>query len=343
VNVVFLGSGAFGLPTLQALSREHTVVGVVTQPDKPAGRSMQPTPTPIGAWAAEHLPQVPLFKPDRINTLDVVAQIRALPASAWVVIAYGQKLGQPLLHDIFAINLHASLLPRWRGAAPINHAILAGDADTGNSVITLAERMDAGFVLAQSPAARSSPSSPPANSTTLLSNDGPALVLETLAAHAAERLVPQTQDESRVTLASKLSRADAWLDFSQPADHLRRRIHGLTPWPGVSVKLGEIPLKLLRAQSVAAPAEQPAGAAGGSFGDVNPSRRPFSFGQLIDPARGLVSCGQSTTLQLLEVQPAGKKPMTWPDFARGRRPNPGDTLIPEVAPAPHTSAPVNLP
>lgn len=339
MNVVFLGSGAFGLPTLRALACEHTVVGVVTQPDKPAGRSMQPTPTPIGAWAAENLPHVPLFKPDRINTPDVVAKVRALPASAWVVIAYGQKLGKPLLDDIFAINLHASLLPRWRGAAPINHAILAGDADTGNSVITLAERMDAGFVLAKS----RRPIEPSLTAGELhdqLSDDGPALILETLAAHAAGRLSPQTQDDSRVTLASKLSRADAWLDFSRTAPEVRNRIHGLTPWPGVSVKLGEIPLKLLRAQSVAAPAEQPAGAAGGSIGEELPHRRPFLFGQLIDPARGLVSCGQSTTLQLLEVQPAGKKPMTWPDFARGRRPQPGDTLISEIAPP---AAPPALP
>lgn len=335
MNLVFLGSGAFGLPTLQALAREHTIAAVVTQPDKPAGRSMQPTPTPIGAWAAEHLPQVPLLKPERINAPDIIAQVRAFPASAWVVIAYGQKLSQPLLHDIFAINLHASLLPRWRGAAPINHAVLAGDAVTGNSVITLADRMDAGLVLAQS-RREIEPLLTAGELHDLLAADGPALIEQVLADHAAERLAPQTQDESLVTLATKLSRADAWLDFAQPADQVRQRLHGLTPWPGISAKLGEITLKLLRAQSLGPQSEQPPGAAGGSSGDAIPRRRPFSVGELLDPERGLVACGRSTMLQLLEVQPVGKKPMPWPDFARGRRPQLGSILTTEITPPPQT-------
>ena len=140
MRVVFLGSGAFGVPTLEAIAREHDLRAIVTQPDKPAGRNRALTPTPVGAWRDEHAPETPVFKPHDINNPDApdaLRAVRTIEADAWVVIAYGQKLGELLLEDRFAINLHASLLPRWRGAAPINHAFLAGDAETGNSVITI--------------------------------------------------------------------------------------------------------------------------------------------------------------------------------------------------------------
>jgi methionyl-tRNA formyltransferase len=186
MRIVFLGSGAFGLPTLQHLAARHTVVGVVTQPDKPAGRGSKLTPTPIGAWAAEHLPGTPLIKPEKINTPEVRDLVRSWECDAWVVIAFGQKLGPTLLADRFAINLHASLLPRWRGAAPINHAILAGDTVTGNSVITLADRMDAGLVLGQS-RRPIEPAQTTGELHDLLATDGPALVEQVLAEHAASR------------------------------------------------------------------------------------------------------------------------------------------------------------
>jgi len=150
MRIVFLGSGAFGLPSLQHLAQHHTLLTVVSQPDKPAGRGSQLTPTPIAAWAAQSLAHVPLIQPATVNEPAVRDSLRALDADAWVVIAFGQKLGRALLEGKFAVNLHASLLPRWRGAAPIHAAILAGDAITGNSVITLADKMDAGLVLGQS-------------------------------------------------------------------------------------------------------------------------------------------------------------------------------------------------
>src|SRR3954470_7570205 len=131
MDLVYFGSGAFGLPTLEALARRHAIRAVVTQPDRPAGRGGAVTPTPVAAWAKEHLGSVPLLKPERVNTEEMVAAIRGAPAAAWVVIAFGQKLGRSLLAERFAINLHASLLPRWRGAAPINAAVLAGDREIG--------------------------------------------------------------------------------------------------------------------------------------------------------------------------------------------------------------------
>ncbi|MFM9959140.1 MAG: methionyl-tRNA formyltransferase [Phycisphaerales bacterium] len=315
MDLVFFGSGEFGLPTLQALAKTHTLRCIVTQPDRPAGRSRVLTPTPIGAWAAGALPGVPLIKPENVSEPSVLAQVRGVPAQAWVVIAFGQKLSRGLLEGKFAMNLHASLLPRWRGAAPINHAVLAGDEETGNSVITLADKMDAGLVLGQS----RRPLNPLYNAGELhdlLARDGPALVLDVLRGHDSNALTPQAQDESKVTLAGKLSREDSWVDFSDEAEMCRRRIHGLTPWPGVSVKLNGVELKLLKAHTETDHKGEPAVHTSGALP-----------GELLDRDAGLVACGEATMLRLLEVQPAGKRPMSWHAFAMGHTVQPGDRLL----------------
>lgn len=309
MRIVFLGSGAFGLPTLQHLAARHTVVGVVTQPDKPAGRGSKLTPTPIGAWAAEHLAGqgVPLIKPEKINTPEIRDLVRAWDCDAWVVIAFGQKLGPTLLADRFAVNLHASLLPRWRGAAPINHAILAGDTVTGNSVITLADRMDAGLVLGQS-RRPIEPTQTAGELHDLLAADGPALVEQVLTEHAAGALRPVTQDESLVTLAGKLAKSDGRVVWDQPADRVRCRINGLSPWPGVTASFGDQPLKLVRAE----PAEA-----------VSQSTLA---GTIVDPNLGTIACAAGSALRVPEVQPPGKKPMPFRDWANGRQIKPGDRL-----------------
>jgi len=307
MDLVFFGSGAFGLPTLERLAARHRVRGIVTQPDRPAGRGGRLTPTPIGAWAATHAPAVPLLKPGSVNVLSVCEAIRAFPADAWVVIAFGQKLGRALLEDRFAINLHASLLPRWRGAAPINAAVLAGDAETGNSVITLADRMDAGAVLGQSRRPLD-PALTAGELHDLLAADGPDLVEAVLRAHAEGTLAPRPQDEALVTLAPKLTKADGWVDLAQSADACRRRIHGLTPWPGVAATLSDRPLRLLRVEPVPAGSEQSA------------------VGTIVDPVHGIVACGGGTALRLLTVQPAGGRAMPWADFARGHRVESGAML-----------------
>jgi methionyl-tRNA formyltransferase len=309
MRIVFLGSGAFGLPTLQHLAARHSVVGVVTQPDKPAGRGSRLTPTPVGAWAAEHLTGggVPLIKPEKINTPEIRDLVRSWSCDAWVVIAFGQKLGPTLLADRFAINLHASLLPRWRGAAPINHAILAGDAITGNSVITLADRMDAGLVLGQS-RRPIEPGQTAGELHDLLAADGPALVERVLAEHAAGALRPVTQDESLVTLAGKLAKSDGRVVWDRPADQVRCRINGLAPWPGVTAMFGDQPLKLARAEPA---------------GSVPQSTLP---GTIVDPNLGIIACAGGTALRVPEVQPSGKKPMPFRDWANGRQVKPGDRL-----------------
>ncbi|MFG0252617.1 MAG: methionyl-tRNA formyltransferase [Phycisphaerales bacterium JB038] len=301
MRLVFFGSGEFGLPTLQHLADRHELAAVVTQPDKPAGRGKKLAPTPIGAWAAEA--GLPLRKPESVNTPEVRGEIRGLGAEAFVVIAFGQKLKKRLLEGVFAINLHASLLPRWRGAAPIHHALLAGDRETGNSVIALASRMDAGEIYAQS-RRTVDPAWTAGELHDLLAQEGPALVEQVLADFAGDALQPRTQDESQVTLASRLSKGDGWVSFEGDAREAVQRINGLSPWPAVTATLGDLPLKLLRAKALAGDAEQ--------------SAEPGAL-----DAEGRVACGTGR-VQLLEVQPAGKRAMSFADFVRGH------TLAPDA-------------
>jgi methionyl-tRNA formyltransferase len=310
LDLVFFGAGAFGVPTLAHLHSTHTLRAVVTQPDRPAGRGSKLTPTPIAEWATTNAPHVPLLKPENVNEASILAEIRGMACDAWVIIAFGQKLSPPLLADRFAINLHGSILPRWRGAAPVNWAILAGDPVAGNSVITLAERMDAGLVLGTSSRAIT-PDLTAGELHDLLSSDGPELVADVLAKHSDGTLSPQKQDESLVTKARKLSRADGWIDFNKSAIECRNWVHGLTPWPGVKVKIGGDELKVLRVK----------------VGQDGAAQAP---GTLIDVPSGRIACGNSTTLHLLDVQPAGKKAMPWSAYANGRTLAPG--LIVHSAP-----------
>lgn len=316
MRIAFLGSGEFGLPTLRALTQRHDVVGVVSQPDRPAGRGGKLTPTPISDWVRRESPSIPLIRPEDVNQPDIVAAVHAWRPDAMVIIAFGQKLSPALLGNVFAINLHASLLPRWRGAAPINWAILAGDAVTGNSVISIAERMDAGLVYAQS-RRDVTPAMTAGQLHDALSSDGPELILRVLADHAKGTAVGAVQDESLKTRALKLSREMAVVDFAKPADACRCTINGLSPWPGVTVRFRDEPLKLLRAQ----PAPQGVSS--------NSQKVP---GALADADTGLVHCAPGTMVQLLEVQPAGKRPMPWADFARGRRVAAGELLVGGPAP-----------
>jgi methionyl-tRNA formyltransferase len=320
--LLFFGSGAFGLPTLQRLAAEHQVLAIITQPDRPAGRGGKLTPTPIAQWASEHAPTIPILKPEKCNAPEVVEQIRAFPAKTFVVIAFGQKIGKALLADRFALNLHASLLPRWRGAAPINAAILAGDTRTGNSVITLADKMDAGEVLGQT-FREILPTQTVSELHDLLAADGPSVVFRVLREYADGSLIPEPQDESKVTLAGKLSRADAIVDFAKPATDARCRINGLSPWPGITAAFADTRLKLLRAGPVLAP---PASA--------QDTDEP---GTLVDPKSGIIACANRTWLQLLDVQPLGKRAMPWPDFINGN-PLPRGVQLACVAPTPEADA-----
>ena len=303
MRIGFFGSGAFGLPTLGELAANHEIVFVVSQPDRPAGRQRRLRETPISAHALEH--GLELLRPIELDDL-AIDTIRSKPADAWVVIAYGLKLPPALLQDRFACNLHGSLLPRWRGAAPIQRCLMSGDPVTGVSVITLAKVMDAGEVLASA----ETPVDPNETAGELhdrLAALGPAAVLHTLASLEVGQLQPRSQDQAAVTLAPKLSRSEATVDFDQPASRVRGRIHGLTPWPGCDVQLGAGSLRLRRVRDL----EEPHDALPGTILDS-----------------GHVACGQEEggTLEILEVQPAGGRPMSWTDWQRGHPLEPGARL-----------------
>jgi methionyl-tRNA formyltransferase len=303
MRIVYFGSGEFGLPTLQALHAKHHVALVVSQPDRPAGRNRALTPTPIALWAAEN--NLPLIKPEKVNAPEALGRVLAAKPDANIVIAFGQKIGPALIESprfgqIATMNLHASLLPKYRGAAPIHRAILGGEAVTGNTIFALVDRMDAGEILGT----RETPVNRLETTGELhdrLAAMGPELVLDVLAKLEGGTLTPLAQDESRATLAPKLGRADGVVDFTQPADLIRQRVHALTPWPGVTVHYAvedegaRQPIMLRRMEVVE-------------------GRRQAEPGRVIGD--GVVMTGEGA-VKLLEVQPPGKRTMTWEEFARG--------------------------
>ncbi|MHC4108868.1 MAG: methionyl-tRNA formyltransferase, partial [Planctomycetota bacterium] len=268
-------------------------------PDRPAGRHLSPTPTPIARWGERH--GLDLFKPDRVNDPEAVGRIGAADASAFVVVAYGKKLGPELLRGVCAINLHGSLLPKYRGAAPINWAVINQERQTGLSVITVAERMDAGDVLAQ----QATPIDPMETAGELhdrLAELGPPLVSAVLARYESGHLEPRPQDESQATHAARLSKADGTVRFDQPAAAVRARVHGLTPWPGCRVRLGPQALRLARVD-VSDGQQSP-----GRPGEVLPDRA--------------VACAEGS-VRLLAVQPPGGRLMSFDAYCHGHDVPPG--------------------
>lgn len=299
LRILFAGSGEFGLPTLRALqSGGHEIVKVVSQPDRPAGRGRDLTPTPVAAFALES--GLPLLRTANINS-------EILPdADVMVVIAFGQKLSDEVVRRprLGSVNLHASRLPKYRGAAPINWAILHGETITGNSVIRLAQRMDAGAVLGQSEVTIGELETA-GELHDRLALDGATLVPRVLEALTTGDAVEVGQDETRATLAPKLSRDVARLDWARPAAELGWRVRGLYPWPGCRVRVCDAEgkeldrLRLVRARPA-----------------------PDSEGSRWEPgevmASGAVQAGDGP-LEVVEVQPEGKRPMPLADYRRGHR------------------------
>jgi methionyl-tRNA formyltransferase len=309
MRILFFGSGAFGLPTLQSLCEQHEVIEVISQPDKPAGRKRVLTPTPIAQWALDQGYAVP--RVDNVNTPEFVEQIKSYNADASVVIAFGQKLGPDLIGSMgkLAVNLHASLLPEYRGAAPINWAMIDNKPVTGNSVIALAQKMDAGVVYATN----QTPIDPNETAGELhdrLSAMGPEVISRVLQQLADDLLEPIVQDESKATKARKFTKADGTVSFDQSAELVRARVHGLTPWPGCRVKWlkadGEDKGLLTLKRVVDEP--------------VKSSKPP---GTLDLELR--VTCAQGV-VKLLELQAPGGKVLAAEDFARGQGLTSGDRL-----------------
>ena len=280
------------MPTLEALSAQHDVALVVSQPERPAGRGRSMTPTPIASWAREHA--LASRMPSDVNDPAEIGAIHGVRADAFVVIAFGQKLSTALLEGAFAINLHASLLPAYRGAAPINWAMIDGCAMTGVSVIALAQRMDAGVVFAT----RSTLIDPSETAGELhdrLARLGPDAIMSTLEHFAHGTIEGIMQDESTATKARKLSKDDGRIDLSTlSAFEARCRIHGLSPWPGCDVSIGGSPTRLLRVRE-----HEGDGEAGSVQADTT------------------IAC-RTGRLEVLELQPHGGKPMSLAQYRNGR-------------------------
>ncbi|MCR9219365.1 MAG: methionyl-tRNA formyltransferase [Alphaproteobacteria bacterium] len=301
-----MGTPDFSVPALKALVEAgHRVRRVYTQPPRPAGRGQQPRKTAVHR-AADAL-GLPVVHPDTLRDPEIFESFRRLGLDAAVVVAYGLILPKPYLTAprLGCLNIHASLLPRWRGAAPIQRAILAGDRESGVSIMRMEEGLDTGPVILEEPVAIE-PQMTAGDLHDALAPLGARLVVEALEGLAGGQLSPQPQPEEGVTYAAKLEKAEGRIDWTQPAEAVDRQVRGLTPWPGCFFLRGGEPVKLLAAQIAPAGLGWPAP------------------GAVLD-RQGRVACGKGA-LKLLRVQRPGRKPVSGEEFLRGERLNPGDPI-----------------
>jgi methionyl-tRNA formyltransferase len=292
-----MGSPEFSLAAMRALAANYNVVGVVTQPDRPSGRGKQLTPPPVKLLALEL--GLPVIQPNRLRGPEAVEQLRAWAPDLIVVAAFGQILRQDVL-DLPAqgcINVHASLLPRWRGASPIQAAILHGDAETGVTIMRMDAGLDTGPILSQ----RAIPIAPDDTAASLsekLAALGADLLMETLPRYLSGELLPTPQPEEGVTTASTLNKNDGLLEPSLVAEVLARKVRAFNPWPGAFIMWKGQPLKVHRAHVAS--------------GLSSPGKYSVSA--------GLPALGTAFRLLVLdEVQPAGKTAMSGAQFLHGAR------------------------
>jgi methionyl-tRNA formyltransferase len=295
LRVVFAGTPAFATPALEALARTHSVALVLTQPDRPAGRGMKLAPSPVAATASRL--GLPVAKPGSLRSDAALAQLRAAAPDMMVVAAYGLILPQEAL-DIPALgslNIHASLLPRWRGAAPIQRAILAGDTTTGISIMRMEAGLDTGPVLLER-AVSIDAGDTTGSLTEKLAQMGAEALVEALA--RIDSLTPVAQDPARVTYASKVSKAEARIDWSLPAEEIARRVRAFNPAPGAEGQVGGILLKVWEAEAL-------------DTASMAPGVVSEASGQLV------VGCGRGA-LRLLVVQRPGGRRMPAREFLQGK-------------------------
>jgi methionyl-tRNA formyltransferase len=301
-RIVFMGSPDFAVPVLHAVVARHQVVGVVTQPDRPAGRggtlkapAVKTTALALG---------LPVIQPEKLRQPEAMEQLQGWKPDVIVVAAFGQILRQTVLElpPFGCINVHASLLPRWRGAAPIQAAILAGEEESGVTIMKMDAGVDTGPILSQRRQTLAKDESG-GSLFAKLSALGADLLAESLPAYLQGSLLPQPQPEAGVTYAPMLKKEDGLLDFTQTAAALERRVRAMHPWPGAWFTWNGAPLKVLRAHT------------------------DFTFTYMIQPAGTrlihddlpAVYGSDNTMLVLDEVQPAGRKAMPGKAFLTGER------------------------
>ncbi len=313
MKIVYLGSGQFGIECLNFLDQSsHSLQFIVTQPPHPAGRGRKQSPTPVARWANTN--SVPFVETDDVNTPGVMEKIADYKPDLIVVIAFGQKIGNELINlpPKAAINVHASLLPKYRGAAPINWAIIKGETKTGISIITLAEKMDAGQILAQSQT-NIEPNETAGQLHDRLAQIAAPLLLGTIGQIANNTVTYTEQDHSKATLAPKLKKSDGYIDFNEPAQSLERKIRGFWPWPGASATyLSKKTNKSIRVNIAMAEAVEASNPTG------------LSVGTLAENLN--VTCG-TDALKITKIKPAGSPLMDFKNFVNGRQTLPGDLFM----------------
>ena len=302
MRIVFIGTGEIGVPTLRILlDSEHELVGVVTQPDKPTGREQRIESPPIkkALISRARPPGAPILQPAKIKDPQSIEEIRRLTPDVIVVVAYGQILPRDVLEipRLVCLNLHASLLPRWRGAAPIQAAIAASDSETGITVMYMDEGLDTGDILLQRQIAIL-PEDTGGSLHDRLAQIAPEALLEALRFLAADNAPRIPQDNGRATYAPKLKREHGQIDWSESAEAIDRKIRAYNPWPGAFMKLGRQNLKIFSASLV----------------DLN--GQP---GEVLRNDKDLIVATGKGALSLDEVQLEGKRRMSAGEFLRGHR------------------------
>ncbi|RFA24780.1 methionyl-tRNA formyltransferase [Alkalilimnicola ehrlichii] len=306
MNVVFAGTPDFAVPPLERLlAGSFRVSAVYTQPDRPAGRGRKPKPSPVKQQAVEV--GIPVYQPVSLRDAQAQAELAALKPDVMVVVAYGLILPQAVL-DIpryGCVNIHASLLPRWRGAAPIQRAILAGDKETGVTIMQMDAGLDTGPMLGdvRIPIVAGDTAG---SVHDRLAQAGADLLVEVLPRLAAGRLQPVPQPEAGVCYAEKLSKAEARIDWQHSAEALARQVAAFNPWPVAQTAWGDAVLRIWEAEAVA-------GSSAAAPGEILRADK-----QGIDVATG------NGALRVLRVQAAGGRAVSVADFLNGRELRPGD-------------------
>ena len=316
MRTIFLGTPNFSVPSLEALvGAGHDVACVVTQPDRPSGRRRCLTPPPVKVFAESH--GLPVRQTDDVNAPDFVEALAALRPEAIVVAAFGQALKRPLLNlpPLGCINVHFSLLPRHRGAAPVAHAILCGDPETGVTLMRMVRKMDAGDILSQA-AVPVGATETTGQLTERLGPIGARLLVETLDGLAAGRIRPVAQDPSRVTFAPSFDKSFGAIEWARPAKYLSRFVRAMNPWPGAFTfwhGSGRPPLRLVIHEAAAAGGE---------------ARCPGRVA-LAAESHVAVETGEGL-LHVLRLQPAGGRAMAVAEFLRGHPLQQDEMLGPEL-------------
>jgi len=311
LRIVYFGTPAFAVPTLRALiASRHQVAAVVSQPDKPKGRGHQTAPTATKEVALAN--GIPVWQPDRLRHDDFLRQVTELQPDLGVVAAYGKLLPEALLQipRLGMINVHGSVLPRWRGAAPVHRAVIEGDTETGVTIMRVVKELDAGaiFVIGGRPIG---PDETSVEVERAIADLGAVLAVQTVDALAEGRAVETPQPEHGITYASKLSKAEGNVTWTEPASRIHNLVRGLQPWPLVTARLGESRVLIHRT------------ALTGTMTTATPGTVVRAGGDDLE-----IAAGDGGVVRILELQPEGRRVMRARDFLASRRIAPGTAIAP---------------